>query len=341
MRKNIIIVLSTVLIFSNHAKSQTNDFSSLNIPSSKPESINLSDITRDTQHVILKSPADKYPKVIKSTFVNEDLILIAYTQNENDVFFRFLNYYTPNGEFIKQTKAYHLLDVDEERKQIYTLGASNIFHIYSYRGVLLDSIRLDIRVDNFKLYNDNLFYATNKIDENNVYHYELQKLKLDTKKIKKIHSFTYQGNLSEREKIVGSKSDFWVIDHLYWGHGLGSHVYEINVHNELKQIEVIFAETRTYMEQVLTGYGIIGNYLYCSYPINIVNKRIFLKNLSDDNELKIPYFNNDDIYNTGKFGFKSTINNKIFFTKKTHEVPEPARTKLNLSANDILFVYSL
>lgn len=340
MRKNIIIVLSTVLIFSNHAKSQTNDFSTLNIPSSKPESINLSDITRDTHHVILKSPADKYPKVIKSTFVNEDLILIAYTQNEKDVFFRFLNYYTPNGEFIKQTKAYNLLDVDEERKQIYTLGASNIFHIYSYRGVLLDSIRLDVGVDNFKLHNNNLFYATNEIDNNDVYHYELHKLTLGTKKTKKIHSFIYEGLVNGREKFIGSKSNFWINENLYWAHGLGSHVYEIYKNDGLKQIKVKFDEKRSFFDEVLTTYGLVGSYLFCSYTIK-VNRRIFLKNLSNDNELKIPYFNNDDIFNTGKFGFKSTINNKLFFTKKTHEVPEPARTKLNLSANDILFVYSL
>jgi hypothetical protein len=57
--------------------------------------------------------------------------------------------------------------------------------------------------------------------------------------------------------------------------------------------------------------------------------------------LKISYFNNDDIYNTGKFGFKTNINQKLYFTKKAHEVPEPARTKLNLLAKDILFVYTL
>lgn len=336
----LYFLLIPFLILSLQSNSQSRNFSSLNIPSSKPETINLSDITNDTHHVILQSPADKYPKVIKNTFVDEELILIAYTQNENDVFFRYLNYYTPKGKFIKQTKAYNLLDVDEVRKQIYTLSASNIFHIYSYQGVLLDSITLDVRLDNFKLYNNNLFYATNEIDENNVYHYELHKLTLGTNETKKIHSFNYQGNLSEREMVVGSKSNFWVNENLYWSHGLGSHVYEINKNDELKQIKVTFAEKRSFMEEVLTSYGMIGNYLYCSYPINTVNRRIFLKDLKYENELKIPYFNIDDIYNTGKFGFKSNVNNKLYFTKKAHEVQEPARTKLNLSGKDILLVYT-
>jgi hypothetical protein len=340
MIKNIIIILCTFLATSTQLKSQSDDFSSLNIPSSKPETINLSDITNDTHHVILSSPADKYPKVIKSTFVDEELILIAYTQNENDVFFKYLNYYTPKGEFMKQTKAYNLLDVDKVRKQIYTLSASNIFHIYSYQGALLDSIVLDVRVDNFKLYNNNLFYATNEMDENNVYQYELHKLILGTNKTKKIHSFTYKGLESGRETFIGSKSNFWINENLYWAHGLGSHVYEINKNDELKQIEVIFAEKRSFMDQVLTGYGIVGHYLYCRYTINI-KKRIYLKDLENFNELKISYFNNDDIYNTGKFGFKTNINQKLYFTKKAHEVPEPARTKLNLLAKDILFVYTL
>lgn len=335
--KALLLILLLLLSLSSIGQEV---FSKLEINNKASKIEYLSEFNLDVNYVVLKNvPSIKNGRVFDA-FVNDDIIAITYSSNEKSTFADQLAIFNTQGVIKKNIVYCNQFSINEKQQRIYYLSSNrDKLFILNYEGHVLDSILFDSKVENFELFNDRIYFETKEVQPNGDKLYSLKLLSPKNKGISTIQKFTEPSMSMGRDITISSLSDLWCANYLFWANGVGNHVYRIDQYNNVQKIEIIFPSGRSYMDQVLTRYGTMDTYFFCGLHMNFKSAMYYYnpaENIHKISTIKIK----DDIYETGEFNFKSSLNNQLFFTKKGDALSKQLKTKFNVSNNDILLIYS-
>jgi len=302
----------------------------------------LSDFSKKTSYVVLKSSTDNPLYYISQVYFLGDKILVIDSNNENHSLPKRLSIFNESGEFIKYVGTSMAIAVDESAESLYALANPEKVNVYNYKGQLIDAI--DIKGgQNISFYNGLLWVSTYQInDGNNMVSYGLIAITPKKNEKKEVFSFQYEDRNAMNGVNILSNADFFTYkETLYWAHGIADHIYSINKATQLAKVKITFLGfDRSYDDEILSRYALINGYLYFKHNINM-RANVFMQDLSTGKILHIESQVIDDVYHTGTFKLKGALkSNRLFFTKGFDDLPEAIINTYKIAIDDKLLIYS-
>lgn len=234
------------------------------------------------------------------------------------------------------------LTVDRVNRRIYVMVNPKELSVYDYEGNLIHSIKVP-NIQNISFFNNKLWLCKFQSKEGTaIREHSLISMNLKTQKTTLVHTFKYEDQDANNRVKFFSSANFWVYENnLYWTHGIADHVYRIDQKNQIHKVGITFNNiNRSFSDQIMSNYGFVNEYFYSRYQENM-KIEIFLQKLSNQESLYAEAKITDDIYHTGSFYLKSSIDqHKLFFTKNYDQISIDLIDKFKMTNDDKLIIYS-
>lgn len=338
--KLLTFILIGVLLISY---SQAQVDCSLKIIRERPVAAKLSEITESAESIVLKIPSENELFSIIDVLFGEDKIFIIDSNNPDHALPKRLSLFKSDGSFLKHVGPARRIAIDELNDHIYLQYYTNTIAVYTLNGDSIRSFQTENQIDNIHFFDGLLYVSTSELndvgDGNKVVKYGLYSLNFISKEKVIIHQFE-EKSLIQGKAAISANSKMWSTDKLYWTFGLKDHVYEIDNSKNFKKIPVTYEFDRSHFDQVLTRYGVFGNKFYTFKSLNM-KSTISIKNCGSGEIETFEKYITDDIYSTGKFILKSSLNqNYLVFTKDVLDLSDDLQKEYKMTAADRLLIYA-